>query len=64
MFCQKAGQFQVLEQVDHPQSPIYQVPSQLGGLLTSFDLSPSKQVLAFGDNCGKNDDTITAFLVK
>jgi len=45
--------FQVLEQGLVSQCPIYQLPMVAGALVTSFDLSRSNQMLAFGDTCGE-----------
>jgi len=44
--------FQVLEQGLLSQCPVYQLPMVAGALVTSFDLSRSNQMLAFGDTCG------------
>jgi len=42
----------VLEQGLLSQCPVYQLPMVAGALVTSFDLSRSNQMLAFGDTCG------------
>ena len=49
----QTGQFQVMEQgALTPSSMVmYQVQTE-GALVSSFDISPSNQVLAFGDNGG------------
>jgi len=45
--------FQVLEQGVMSQCPMYQLPMVTSASVTSFDLSQSNQMLAFGDNCGQ-----------
>jgi len=50
--CLQTGVFQVLEQGVFSQAPVYQVPNAEGSFITSFDLSQSNQVLAFGDTSG------------
>ena len=49
----KSGVFQVLEQGVVSQCPMYQLPMVAGALVSSFDLSQSNQMLAFGDTCGE-----------
>ena len=49
----QSGVFQVLEQGVVSQCPMYQLPMVAGALVSSFDLSQSNQMLAFGDTCGE-----------
>ena len=49
----QSGVFQVLEQGVVSQCPTYQLPMVASALVTSFDLSQSNQMLAFGDTCGE-----------